>query len=63
VHNIIAALILAIGLVVATWIQARGARYAMETAGVLLDRQTGTAFLPAQGRWVPLASFPGNPAK
>jgi len=59
VRTIIAAFIIAAGLMGAAWIHAYGTRYEMcAKEGVLLDRKTGTMFiLHADGHWRPLVTF------
>lgn len=63
--NVIAALIIAVGLVGAARIHANGTRYEMSREGsLLLDRRTGTMFtMDKNQQWTPLVTFPGRPAE
>ena len=52
--NVIAAVIVAVGLAVAAWIHSEGARYELRGlssggARVLFDRKTGAVFIPQGG--------------
>jgi len=67
-QNIIAALMLAVGLVVSAWVYAGADRYEYKIipdggARLLFDRKTGMVFLADNQQWMPRISFHGKEAK